>query len=321
MPTGETSSPTPETDNTVRAIGAWDPSVSPEKPVMTVSRIHPAGAARPERRIAPRARSFPGVIALQSAVLAQANDLDKFSDSFRHATETRIELADVTLWLAALGAVVLVVWILAVVSDRYREHKPYRSSWGLFLGLAKAQKLQWSEIWLVWRLARWNRLKQPGLLFLEPGRFLLGNLPLCMKSRAPELKAIADRLFLETNAPTPQVKKPKSPAKRQPTSPDGDRTTAVGPVAKPRPASRPVPHDQDDDDNPLAGIDLSLPSSSSAAADDPTETPQSKPHDAGSDENKAACDFVVGEPPSLDLGASLFETHGPTVAGNPRSPA
>lgn len=263
----------------------------------------------------------------QCAVVAQANRLEKFSDSFGNYTKSKIDPGDVALGLAVLGGVVLVVWILAVFSARYREHKPYNSSWNLFLDLARAQKLRWSECWLLGRLAWCHGLKQPGLLFLEPGRFLPRNLPPRMKPWAPELKAIADRLFSKTDDPTPQVEKPKSRTAKQPTSPDGQPTAAARPAAEPPTAAKPptaaptVPHDYEDDYNPLAGIDLSLPSPPAPASNDPTETPESKPNDSASHEKQAACDFVVGQPPSLDLPSSLFETDGPTEVGNSESPA
>jgi hypothetical protein len=97
--------------------------------------------------------------------------------------------------LIGLAAVVLVVWLLLRFSEQRRRPTAFHSPWRLFLALAKAHRLGWMDVWLLWRLSRFHRLEDPARLFLEPERFNREGLSRPLARHAARLQSLRSRLF------------------------------------------------------------------------------------------------------------------------------
>ncbi|MHB8902142.1 MAG: hypothetical protein ACYC6Y_25570, partial [Thermoguttaceae bacterium] len=62
-------------------------------------------------------------------------------------------------------ALVALIWLVSRWSDRRASTN---SSFGLFWALANAHQIRWTDRWILWRIARSQRLAEPALLFLDP---------------------------------------------------------------------------------------------------------------------------------------------------------
>jgi hypothetical protein len=97
--------------------------------------------------------------------------------------------------LMVVGCMALAIWALSYIST-IRERRWARTSPALlFLTLCKAHGLCWSDTWLLWRVARSQRLRDAGRLFLEPERLEVANLRPSLRSQASRLEDIQRRLF------------------------------------------------------------------------------------------------------------------------------
>jgi hypothetical protein len=65
----------------------------------------------------------------------------------------------------------------------------------LFLSLCRAHRLRWAEWWLLWRVARDQKVKDPARLFLEPRWLDSARLRPVLRLRAARLESIRRRLF------------------------------------------------------------------------------------------------------------------------------
>ncbi len=129
-------------------------------------------------------------------LLAQENRLDSMSRRFR-SHRTRIDGGDVVIGLLVLAGIVAVVWLLSYVMKLQDKGRGFSSPFGLFLNLCKAHGLPWRQRWLLWRLARSQRLRDPARLFLEQERYEPAHLPPSLRTRAAELKRLSERLFFQ----------------------------------------------------------------------------------------------------------------------------
>ena len=120
----------------------------------------------------------------------------KFQNSFQ-AREITVDSGQILIGLAILTIVILVLWIGSRAMERRARRGHFDSSLGLFLSLAKAHKLGWSERWLLWQLARCHQMKEPARLFLEPERFDSSNLTGSLLAKQNQLKLISRRIFAE----------------------------------------------------------------------------------------------------------------------------
>ncbi len=127
-------------------------------------------------------------------LLAARSRLDNLSQPFRDRSNT-IDRGELTRALAILAVVIVLAWLLARVRTVRERRRAYHGPLRLFLSLCKAHNLLWSERWLLWGLARAQRLKQPARLFLEPQWFDTAGLGRAWRVRAASLSAIRDRLF------------------------------------------------------------------------------------------------------------------------------
>ncbi len=102
--------------------------------------------------------------ALASILLAEHNRGDAFREGFR--TRGTAGHDDVLLSLLIVTALLAGMWAMSRLVGM-RQRRVYNSPWKLFRALCKAHHLKWSEIWLLWRVARSQHLRDPGRLFLE----------------------------------------------------------------------------------------------------------------------------------------------------------
>lgn len=102
---------------------------------------------------------------LLTILTAQADSrLESFSGGFRR-NRAQFDSGDVVVFLLGLAAVFAILWLVARWSERRVRSD---SSLGLFLTLAKAHAVSWSDRWLLWRIARAKGVTEPALLFLDP---------------------------------------------------------------------------------------------------------------------------------------------------------
>ena len=151
-------------------------------------------------------------------LLAQRGRLDGFSKAFRGRP---IDSGDMVFGLLILVGVCLAVWLLSYVLSLREGRRAYTSRLGLFLTLCKAHSLRWPERWLLWRVARAQRLRDPARLFLEPERFHPVNLDPTLQTRSAQLSELRERLFVRPEEKSKEERQPpKPPAEPQPSGAD-----------------------------------------------------------------------------------------------------
>lgn len=141
--------------------------------------------------------------ALLGILLAQRSRLDNLSDAFRTRPNST-DRDDVLLGLLIVAALVVGIWGLSRLLASRERHQVYSNPRRLFKSLCKAHRLRWSEQWLLWRVARFQRLGDPARLFLEPERFEEANLSQPLRAQIARLKELRNRLFAKPAAKVPE---------------------------------------------------------------------------------------------------------------------
>ncbi len=98
------------------------------------------------------------------------------------------------LGLLIVAALVAGMWAISRLLG-LRRRGGYNSPWRLFADLCKAHNLNWSERWLLRRVARHQGLRDPGRLFLEAERWEENNLGPAFVLEYPRLKALQTRIL------------------------------------------------------------------------------------------------------------------------------
>jgi hypothetical protein len=129
-------------------------------------------------------------------LLAERSRLDNLSDNFKGRTGA-VDKADIAAGLLILAGIAALVWLLSRFLGAPDRRKPYNGPVRLFFSLCKAQELRWSDRWLLWRLARARRLKDPARLFLEPQWFDAAGLRGSLRLRSGRLRQLRDGLFAQ----------------------------------------------------------------------------------------------------------------------------
>ena len=140
----------------------------------------------------------------------------KFQDSFK-ARETTVDSSQILIGLAVLTIAIIVLCFVSRAMERRARRGHFDSSLGLFLSLAKAHNLGWSECWLLWRLAGCHQLKEPARLFLEPERFDSSNLTDSLLAKHNQLKLLSRRIFAERTEDPGETEAGSKTAKESPT--------------------------------------------------------------------------------------------------------
>ncbi|MHC4177910.1 MAG: hypothetical protein ACYSWU_10405, partial [Planctomycetota bacterium] len=124
-------------------------------------------------------------------LLAQRGRIDDLGGGLR-SRRARFDAQDMATFLLIAAGIALAVWgiscLLRLQERRLRHARPLR----LFLSLCRAHRLRWSERWLLWRVARAGRLRDPARLFLEPEHLEAVNLGRPFQARQDQLKQIRD---------------------------------------------------------------------------------------------------------------------------------
>ena len=165
--------------------------------------------------------------------------LSKIQNAFQ-ARETTVDSGQIVIGVTVLTIAIIVLWFVSRAMERRARRGRFDSSLGLFLSLAKAHNLGWSERWLLWRLARCHRLKEPARLFLEPERFDPDNLTDSLLIKHNRLKLISRRIFAEAT---------ENPGQTDP----GSKTAEESPAPIPE---RPCPLSFPIDENPALDVPL-----------------------------------------------------------------
>lgn len=131
---------------------------------------------------------------LNCILFARRSALDNFAREFQ-GRETRLESGYLTTGLLVILGIVAAVWVLMQVVDRLDGRRSVDSSLMLFLALCRAHRLRWSEWWLLWLVARDQKLKEPARLFLEPELLDPANLGPVLRLKAAQLEGVSGRLF------------------------------------------------------------------------------------------------------------------------------
>jgi hypothetical protein len=129
-----------------------------------------------------------------SILLAQPSPLENFAREFQ-GREARLESGYLLTGLLILLSILLAIWLLSRVLERFDGRRPVDSSIMLFLSLCRAHRLRWPEWWLLFRVAREQKLNDPARLFLEPERLEPANLPAALRPRSEQLEGLRRRLF------------------------------------------------------------------------------------------------------------------------------
>lgn len=129
-------------------------------------------------------------------LLAQTNRFSDMSRAFR-GPRAEFDAGDVLVGLLALAGVVAVLWLLWYLNSRNEGLRKRNRPLRLFHDLCRAHSLRFSEEWLLWRLARAGRLRDPAQIFLEPERFDATRLPASLRARANLFGRLKTRLFPE----------------------------------------------------------------------------------------------------------------------------
>ena len=142
------------------------------------------------------------------------------SDSFRSGFRGTTGYDDVLLSLLIVAALLAGIWAISRLVSMGRKRRGYNSPWRLFWALCKAHHLNWSDRWLLCRVARSQALHDPGKLFLEAPRWEEKNLGPRFAREYPRLKSMRTQIFGEMTRnpviepvlrPAPSVSRPAPP--------------------------------------------------------------------------------------------------------------
>lgn len=126
--------------------------------------------------------------------LAEIDRFRSLGSRFRgRGAELRAD--DLVSGLLLLAAAVGLIYLLSRLLVRQQRPRAFNKPAALFRALCRAHALDRRSRRLLWKLARWRRLDQPGRLFLDPEHFEAPRLSAELTARGEELQALRDRLF------------------------------------------------------------------------------------------------------------------------------
>jgi hypothetical protein len=98
-------------------------------------------------------------------LFAEQTRQDLFRDGFRSRGAAGHD--DVLLGLLIVATLIAGMWAISRLVSMRRRQRGYNNPWKLFWALSKAHHLNWSDSWLLRRVARDLALRDPGRLFVE----------------------------------------------------------------------------------------------------------------------------------------------------------
>lgn len=151
------------------------------------------------------------------------------------AAEASVELSAGSPWPIVVGlcgiAAIVAVWGLASRFAVCRKPPTIGRPWRLFLQVARAHRLAWRDVWLLYRVACRLKLEQPALLFVQPENFAPDRFEGLRADRVARLAQLRQRLFeglearLATDADAPSPPQAPDPAPSLPDDPSMAATT------------------------------------------------------------------------------------------------
>lgn len=138
-----------------------------------------------------------------TAMLLAEERLEYLTRGFRQRPTT-IDPNHVLVSLGVAVSFVMGLWLLSRLMDSRKERRPRNSRLELFIALCRVHGLEWRERWLLWRVARRHRLRDPALVFLEPQRLAPGSLGRGFEAHQAGLQALSKRLFAGLPHGSPQ---------------------------------------------------------------------------------------------------------------------
>ena len=129
-------------------------------------------------------------------VFAARSRLESLGSGFR-GRHARIETEHIIAGAIVVCGIVLGLWLLSYIMSFQEDRRGYSSPKRLFISLCRAHELRWSQWWLLWRVARRQRLRDPARLFLEPERFEPSRLGASLCGRANDLLRLRQKLFAD----------------------------------------------------------------------------------------------------------------------------
>lgn len=154
-----------------------------------------------------------------SAVLLAEKTFRGFGDGLR-GDGASLDSSDIFVGIVILVLAVVGIAVLQRLVARQDSSRRYNSPRALFGELCKAHELDRKERAFLKRVAAYQRLKQPALIFVEPDRLKPARLSRQQRTQLPLAKSLYKRLFadlLTATAPAeeiPQTKPSTTPAGR-----------------------------------------------------------------------------------------------------------
>lgn len=127
-------------------------------------------------------------------LLAQDDRVEFFTRGFQER-DTAISIGHVLVGAGIAVGFIITLWLLSRLIERHQRSGPTNSRLRLFFSLCRAHELAWPDWWLLWRVGRQQRLRDPARLFLEPARFNPSNLSGALRPKAARLTAIGRKIF------------------------------------------------------------------------------------------------------------------------------
>jgi len=106
-------------------------------------------------------------IAASMALLAERNMLREMGQGFR-GKRAQVDGSDALMLLGIIAGVALFGWLLTRLLSAQERRHPYNSPRALFRGLCRVHKLKLGERFLLWKVARGERLSDPADVFVDP---------------------------------------------------------------------------------------------------------------------------------------------------------
>ena len=131
-------------------------------------------------------------------LLAQQSRLESMGGGFR-GRRARIDTSDLVVGALVICGIAFFIWCLSRMTKLQERRLGYSSASTLFLSLCRAHKLSLRQTWLLWRLTRFQKLRDPARLFLEPARLEAANLGRSLRLRADEMQKIHQQLFCDSD--------------------------------------------------------------------------------------------------------------------------
>ena len=127
-------------------------------------------------------------------VLAEGSRLEGLSREFR-GRRSRFDTQDIVIALMVVAAIAVAIFLVSYYLNLQERRRGSVRPLRLFLSLCQAHRLRWSERWLLWRVSRIQRLRDPARLFIEPQRLQPANLGRSLRARQAQFDDIRGRLF------------------------------------------------------------------------------------------------------------------------------